>query len=100
MKPSQHRSLGRRWLAFSALLSFLLLCGLSASHIHNAPTKGGVRQECQLCVTGGVPLTLTAGVQVSAALLFTLFLSSLGETQPRAARLYSSSSPRSPPALS
>src|SRR5215475_7697474 len=100
MNHAQHRSPWRRLVALLALLSLLLLCVVSASHVHSTNTSGGVRQDCQLCAAGRVSQSLTFGTLLRAVLILLFFLPATSAIQPCLARRYHPGDPRSPPVLS
>jgi hypothetical protein len=100
MKQPRHSSLWRRPIALLALLSLLLLCGMSASHVHDTSTNGRIRHECQLCAAGRVNLTLTLGNLLLAALVLIFFLPVIPAVQPCLAHRHCPGDPRSPPVLS
>jgi len=100
MNQPQHRPPWRCWVALFSLVSLLFLGAVSASHVHNTAAGSGVRKECQLCVIGGVSLTLTSIVHplVTAGLIF--FFSLIPVTLLLSARRRQPGDPRSPPLLS
>lgn len=100
MNQPQQRSLWRRWIALSGLLSLLFLSVVSAAHVHSADVSSGVRQECKLCATGRVSPIPTSGIPLLAALAPAFFLSAALEVRPCSVRRHQPGDPRSPPSLS
>jgi len=99
MNQSRHSSAWRRWIALSGLLSLLVLSAASASHVHSAATNGTVRQECQICVTGGVSRVLPVTVPLLATLVLESFPFIAQTAQSYAACCLRPANPRSPPVM-
>jgi len=97
MKQLQQRYRWQRWIALGGLLSLLFFCAASASHIHGSAATGSVKQECQICLTGGLSRTLPSTPQVSGAVILTFFLLLRPQEQPRSVYSFHPGTPRSPP---
>lgn len=97
MKQLQQRYNWQRWIALGGLLSLLFLCAASASHIHGSTTTESLKQECQICLTGGFYRTLPSTPQVSVAVILTFFLLLRPQEQPRSVPSFHPGTPRSPP---
>jgi len=92
-----HRSSWQRALALASLLSLLCLSVVSASHTHGNSTTGSVKNECQLCISGGLSRSLPASLQVFVPVMLTLFPLLLRQERLYSIRSFSSGTPRSPP---
>jgi len=97
MKQSQQTRTWQRWVTLWGLLGLLSFCAVSASHVHANTATGSVKQECQVCLSGGLHPTLLANPQVSTAVVLTFFLLVIPQEQLRSVPSLHSGAPRSPP---
>jgi hypothetical protein len=97
MNQSRHGLRWQRWVALLGLFSLLALSIISAAHVHGAATSGMVRQECQLCLTGGMSRVLPVTVPLFAVVVLGIFLLIAPATQPRVVACFRPHDPRSPP---
>jgi hypothetical protein len=87
-----------RWIiALAGLLSVLCLSVVSASHIHSGTVTGSVKNECQICLTGGVIRFLPAKTQVLATVVLTFFLLATLLERPYSTRSSGAVTQRAPP---
>ena len=100
MKRLQHSLFWRRGIALFGICSLLLFAAVSTTHLHNPAPHSGARQDCKLCVTGSVHLTVISSGLVLTALVFLFFSSLLPTPQLCSARYYQPANPRSPPVFS
>jgi hypothetical protein len=97
MDTVHYRPAWRRFIALAGLLSFLWLSVASASHIHSGVTTGSVKNECQLCLTGGVSRSLPANTHAFATVVLTFFLLATVPERPSAMCSCRAVTPRAPP---
>jgi hypothetical protein len=97
MDNVHYRPAWRRIIALAGLLSLLCLSVVSASHLHSGVTTGSVKNECQLCLTGGVNRTLPANTQAFATVVLTFFLLATLPKRSSSTRTARSVTPRAPP---
>lgn len=100
MRQLQRKSSWKREAALAGLLGLLVFWVTASAHIHTTPPSDGVRQECKLCVAGGVSPILAAGALVLTVPLFVFFRFVLSAAQLCPIRCQRACPPRSPPILS
>ena len=97
MTENRRTSAWQRIIALAGLLSLLCLSVVSASHIHSGTATGSVKNECQLCIIGGLSRSLPASTQTFATVVLTFFLLATLPERPYSTRSSRSVTPRAPP---